>query len=93
MGRPVIGEHFEIECFDELPMVCVPPCHLPVNYCCYTAVLDYDVVRSKVPMIEYNPMLVCINHATDVGTDLTFGFGDEGVGNRSTEVFFALKRT
>jgi hypothetical protein len=44
-------------------------------------------------MVEYNPMLVCINHATDVGTDLTFGFGDEGVGNRSTEVFFALKRT
>ncbi len=44
-------------------------------------------------MSEDNPMLVGINHATDVRTNLAFRFGDIGIDNRSIEVFFAFKRT
>lgn len=44
-------------------------------------------------MSEDNFMFVCIDHRTDVGPNLGFGFGDKDVDNQSIEVFFAFKRT
>jgi hypothetical protein len=82
-----------MKCLDKLPIIWVPPCHLPVDDLYYTTILDDNIVRSKVTMGEDSSMLMCINHATDVRTNLAFRFGDIGIDNRSIEVFFAFKRT
>jgi len=93
MSCPITSESFEVERFHKLPIIRVPACHFPVKDRRYATVLDDDISRPKVSMSEDNSMLVCIKHATNVRTDVTFRFGHKGISDRNVEVFFATEWT